>query len=65
MLVVLDLDVEVLEELRQLGGLVFGEGLAQIGDGCERGLNRFGMNVARRVCLERRNVLLEPLALGG
>jgi hypothetical protein len=63
--VVLDFDVEVLEELRQLGGAVFVEGLAQIRDGCERGLDRFGMDVGRRAYLERREVLLELFALRG
>jgi hypothetical protein len=51
-LVVLDFDVEVLEEPGQLGGVVLVEGVAQIGDGRECGLHRFGMNVGRRVCLE-------------
>ncbi len=65
MLVVLDVDVEVLEELRQFGGAVVVEGLAHIGDGGERGFDRFGMDVGRRVCLECREVLLDLFALGG
>ena len=64
-LVVLDFDVEVLEELCQVGGAVVVEGLAQIRDGGERGLDRFGMDVGRLVCLECREVLLESFALGG
>ena|SRR5438876_10213226 len=62
-LVVLDLDVEVLEQLSQLGGVVVVEGVAQVGEGGECGLDRFGMDVGRRVCLKRREVLLELFAL--
>src|SRR5581483_17733 len=63
--VVLDFDVEVLEELRKLVGAVFVEGLAQIRDGCQSGLDRFGVDVDRRACLECREVLLELFAVRG
>jgi len=64
-LVVFDFDVEVFEELCQLGGVVLVEGVAQVGESRERGLDGLRMDVGRRVRLECREVLLELFALGG
>jgi hypothetical protein len=52
--VVLDFDVEVFEKLGELGRLVVSERVAQVGDGGQRSLDRVGLEVARRPCLEAR-----------
>jgi hypothetical protein len=52
LLVVRDLDVEIFEELSQLGGVVVGERVAQIGDRGEHRLDCVGVDVARRLRFE-------------
>jgi hypothetical protein len=70
-LVVLDFDVEVLEELRQLGGAIVVERVAQIGDGGESGLDRFGVSFNQRLDetavyeLSDRHIAAARTACGG
>jgi len=48
-LVVDDLDVEVLKELSELWRLAVGECVGQVRHGGEHGLDRVGMDIARRL----------------